>query len=189
MGDDVRIEPPLEEPYQQRFGDEFRNDGQWSDVQFGATFYAQYLIDTHYETDPGTIALPVYGPDGSASRIVRLHAAQTIKIVEWTAERVGAWPTLPHWDTENPNEVPIKPVSIIPANPLLQYNGIRSYRVSGTYKYALKVPLAINTSFSTQFKLPVGASPAEKATSEGSAMPYVFDKSILSAAFQVGQTG
>jgi hypothetical protein len=143
----------------------------YADVQLGTQFYNQWLMDTDYETDEGTRSVPT---DGNPE-IVKLHEPITTKIIKWTAERNGAWPVLPHWDTGNPNEV-LRKKRITPANPLLGANQY-IYRVTGLYIYDLRVPLGENDS------MPAGHSPADLATPAMTTLtPDQFDKTLAASA-------
>lgn len=112
----------------------------WSAEQSGSTPYNEYLIDTSYETDSGIRQMPLASNGGGPScAFVQIHAEVTRKKVQWTAERIGAAPTCPHWDTGNANEVllsrKIKPCSTF----VMPDSMTQVWRVEGVYVYGLKV--------------------------------------------------
>lgn len=65
-----------------------------------------YGCVTEYVWDAGLRGIPVAGPGGQTlTEIVRVHGGTAVKTITAVSLRVGAAPQLPHWDTQNPNEV------------------------------------------------------------------------------------
>ncbi len=128
--------------------------------QTGRAWYTQYLVDPSYEVDNGVMMIPVAGPPGTPPKIVRKYAPCMRKTVEWTAERKGLQPTIPHWDTGNPQEIPAYR-NIMPVSPLLLNDTEHAWRAAGTYVYFLSVaPDPLNATYAA------GANPADITTPE-----------------------
>src|SRR4051794_17697840 len=66
------------------------NDDDW---------YIKYDLCVSYDIDTGDVVMPAAGPKGTAGRPVKLHGGAAQKVVGWVAERAGAQPILPHWDS------------------------------------------------------------------------------------------
>ncbi len=102
----------------------------------GKQFYRDGRTDNDYQEDLGIRILPSSGPVGTPPRIVRVHGGFAVRIVRWTAERVGAWPLPPSASTGDPGQV-LMWRSRRPLSPLMGPNGQKIYRVAGTYIFAL----------------------------------------------------
>jgi hypothetical protein len=65
-----------------------------------------YGCVTEYARDTGLRGIPVAGPGGQTlTEIVRVHGGAGTKSITAVSLRVGGAPPLPHWDTQNANEV------------------------------------------------------------------------------------
>lgn len=113
--------------------------GFFSSQQANGSGYDRYNIRQHFITHSGLMQLPTAGPVGSPARMVRVHAPYSIKVITWVVYKaceVSEKPTLPHWDTGDPNEVcTIGEVRV--DSPTLTADGkTLLWRVSGEYHYA-----------------------------------------------------
>jgi hypothetical protein len=103
--------------------------------------YPHTLFDfqtLHYRCN-GKLQLPVSGPDGTPSVIVRLSAPWGYRVVIWLAARNGRLPRLPDCETTDANEV-LGDVEIGTVEPKV-IDGVRyEYTVSGKYTYLLYRP-------------------------------------------------
>ena len=103
--------------------------------QAGPNWFPDYRIDSRYDEYPGVAVLPVAGPPGvTGPKVVALHAGYRTKVVQWTGERVGQRPILPHWNTNNPYQF-LSHKTLVTAAPLLNQDGTPTYRTSGLYTY------------------------------------------------------
>lgn len=57
--------------------------------------YQDYRMSNQYTYDPGVLVLPVAGPDGTAPRIIKIHAAIGRRIAVMNAVKVDTPPILP----------------------------------------------------------------------------------------------
>lgn len=110
----------------------------WHPEQFGESPYTEQPIDTRYEHFMGIVSIPVAGPPGTPPKIVTLHAPYAMKTVHWTTERQGEQNRMPHWNTGNSYEQ-LAYKTLVPAVPLMDIDGKRFYRTSGTYCYCIAV--------------------------------------------------
>jgi hypothetical protein len=141
-----------------------------------------YLIDTRYWTNTGWVQMPVAGPDGSEARFVKVCAAYSTKVVSWTCEALDGPPVCPHWDTQSGNEVLLEK-EITPCAPAPGLGG-RVWRVSGLYKYGLKLPPGDTDSLVT------GVVPGSGDDVTGCYLPMsVFLRNVIAPAPAVTQTG
>lgn len=142
--------------------------------------YTEYFIDWHYSTDSGLRVLPraASGDDQAiANSVVRTHRGITTLKIIWTAQRLNGKPKIPHWDTKDPNHVPLGQ-EITLCNKFQGFNNSTIYRVSGVYTYTLVSP-KISSS-----KYPIGTTPAEISPSAANYYgPEDFDSTILDSAF------
>lgn len=129
-------------------------DSLFSTEQLSISPYSQYLIDVKYICTSGIIQTGVGSP-GAECEFIGVTGGLARKVVHWTAERIGAKPVLPHWETDNPNE-PWLTKEIQPASVVLTPDSRQVYRVSGTYTYGLKRNLG------EQDKLYSGSVPVDK---------------------------
>jgi len=109
-----------------------------SSDQAGNNFYYGAEIDGRYDWREGLLIIPAAGPPGTPPVICRVHSPYATRAVEWTAERVGARPTVPQPNTGNAQEVPIAR-SVLVSTPAMQANGQIVTRASGRYVYALTI--------------------------------------------------
>lgn len=119
--------------------------------------FTQYQVDSVLVTDTGVMAVPNSGPIGPYSAgggyvgggasggdtpdAVFLTVARPTqrKVVEWTAERVGAPPIAPSPVPQDANLVLIDSGHVQQAEPNILADGVTvAYRVSGRYVYGLK---------------------------------------------------
>jgi hypothetical protein len=141
-----------------------------------------YLIDTRYNTKTGWAQMAAAGPDGTPARFVKLHAATGTKTVSWTCEALDAFPVCPHWDTQSDNEVLLEK-EITPCAPAPGLGG-RVWRVSGLYKYGLKLPPGDSDSLVT------GVVPGSGDVVNGCYLPMtVFLKNVIGPAPAMSNSG
>ena len=126
--------------------------------------FTEYHIDSVIETNTGVMQVPIAGKlkssdssststyslsdqsgtdsaddDQPDSEIITLGRPTQRKVIEWTAERVGASPIVPPAQPSDPNLVLIDSGYIQVTEPSLLADGVSlSYRVKGRYIYALK---------------------------------------------------
>lgn len=108
-------------------------------LSLGVLAYDKYEVNTSYEEFSGQLPLPLSGADPSATRIVRLHAPYTVKIVRWGIETVcpiGVKPAPPHWDTGDDDETLIYKVIRTQAPTITPGGNGFVWRMSGEYRYA-----------------------------------------------------
>lgn len=112
--------------------------GYLADIMLDGRAYSRYNIRQQVATKSGLYQMPAAGPVGTPARIVRLHAPVSSKIVTWVIERLclsGEKPLLPHWDTEDANEVCIY-AEVRIDSPIIQPGGyLFLWRVAGEYHY------------------------------------------------------
>ena len=102
--------------------------------------YTDYRITTQYDDVATVIQVPVAGPPGTPSAILTLGGGMSSAMVSWTAESYGKPPTMPHPDHSDDNYTYMQG-QILGENVVVGIDGVTPiYRVSGTYKYALKRP-------------------------------------------------
>lgn len=106
--------------------------------------FTDYKIIHRIESDGQRFMMPVTSPDGfdgDAVAFVQLAGGTVLWIVDWTAEKVNAQPSLPDPDLGDENVV-LLDKHWEPTNLLLKPsgNGAIVYRISGTYVYGLKNP-------------------------------------------------
>jgi hypothetical protein len=107
-------------------------------------WYITYQITIAYDLDTGDRVMPAAGPKGSAGRPVKLHGGSGQKIVGWVAERVGAQPILPHWDSGDihpAGNLLLRHKTFEADNPDPMTDGVTPvFRYRGAYTYDLVVP-------------------------------------------------
>lgn len=151
-------------------------------VQTGPTYYRESNQDGRYEWDPGVIQCPVAGPVGTPCELLRLHGGAAKRIVNWTAERVGAQPQVPSPLTQNPNEV-TGHVMVMPCTPAFAPDGTPFYRLSGRYEYYLVVAPEIGTD-----RLSSGGVPYMNiANSSLDVQPNQFDVTLSDSSSSIPQ--
>ncbi len=146
---------------------------QFSDATLEFLF-TNYAIDVVYDSVAGVIQLPVANDEPTPAIFISTSAELSKKVVRWTAERAGQWPSIPSIDTGNTNEVYLSK-RVVPAAPELQPdNANYIYRVSGEYYYGLK-DATVETS-----SLSVAAMPNLKASFTENTMPStVYKQNII----------
>jgi len=106
--------------------------------------FTDYKIDNFYEADGQIYMMPVTSPngfDGDQVSFVKLAAGTLLWIVDWTAEKVNAKPSIPNPALDDANLVLMdkhfEPTSLFmsPAG-----KGAITYRISGRYVYGFKNP-------------------------------------------------
>ena len=141
-----------------------------------AEFYVEpYQIEVAYEERTGIVPMPVADADGVAAVCVKLCGNYWLKRVRWSAKRINSKPALPHWDTNNDNEVLISK-TIVPQKPQVMRNGQAFiYEVKGEYVYMLQYPPNLDVD-----SIAVATSPMETvAASVHAITPAQFDDTIL----------
>jgi hypothetical protein len=140
-----------------------------------ASPYEGYTIQTQYINSSGLTILPTAKDDGSAV-IVKTSQPFTQKVVTWAAERRGAKPAIPGFDTSDPNEIGISQVlTFMNSQPLA--NGGTIWRASGVNTYACLQPKTEESSY------PIGSTPAEIASAKLQRFePYDFQDDIIDAS-------
>jgi hypothetical protein len=149
--------------------------GEPSPDQDGGAFYPETTVDVRYDFDSGDVVSPVAGPAGTPANQVKLHGGGWSKVISWSFERQGEWPTCPHpsGGTDGGNAV-FQHGTVVPAKPLAGPDGLRVYRVSGVYTYKLLVPLTEWGPF------PTAATPDEIVPAVLNVMPsFRFDATLL----------
>jgi hypothetical protein len=136
-----------------------------------------YGIHVRYEHHEGLLQMPVAGPPGTAAVVVRVCAPHWTKSVRWVAERQGAKPVLPHWDTGTSNEV-LQYKTLVPVAPAVMpqhaANFRHTYRVQGLYVYLLRSPPPDASPLAVG-RLPFDPLPAVAHSLEN----YQFDRTVL----------
>lgn len=149
--------------------------------QAGGSWYSDARLDGRIEHYYGTLQLPV-AKAGAPPAIVQTHAPYATRAVNWTVERVGARPAIPHIDSNNPAEVPLYR-SISPTTPAMDVDGMRIYRTNGRYVWAYAITPG------SQDRLPAGVAPFDAGPSSlNDIQPGDFDRRLLdsSSAVPVG---
>lgn len=107
----------------------------------GQLAYDIYTVEVSFRGSSGTLQLPVADEPDTPADIVRTHAPYKTKVVKWVVQTVcpiGMKPTLPHWDTGDPNEVCCYQ-DIQPQAPVLTSGGNAFiWRVEGEYHYQMR---------------------------------------------------
>jgi hypothetical protein len=93
-----------------------------------------------YIASTGKLQVPVAGPEGSESRIVRVAATYGKKIMQWTATREGAMPIIPDPTPSDGRNEELADISINPTCPRLLASGGLHYVASGQYVFLLRKP-------------------------------------------------
>lgn len=146
-------------------------NSQWYNHLYDYGEVTNYIIETSYSHSTGIIGVPYAAPDGTGQAIVKVSAASMRKIVRWMAQHIGKQPVLPHWITENGNDVLVSK-TIVPINPQPDADMRNIWRVSGEYVYLLRTPQPAEQGLVTGW-IPYG-NPGQFIV-EGS----TFDPSIL----------
>lgn len=155
-------------------GDPFGGDdrGQASGLTEEAFSYPETTIDVKYVLYPGVRVQRPASQTGAGETVV-LHAPFWNKIVQFSYEKIGSWPTVPHWDTGNPNEVLVR-AEVTPAKPA-EGGNLRVFRVSGLYVYELLQPPGADAG-----PFPTAVSPESTATQvENTMQSSFFDRNAL----------
>ncbi len=121
---------------------------------------APYDLDScqmEYHYEEGLIAVPVGGGGEDAEQaIVRTHKPRSFRVVKFSIQRSGAWPTIPPPVAMNDNEVFLKTV-LMPARPALGQDGnYHKFAVEGMHIFAHRRPLK-----PWRDNLPVGTGPED----------------------------
>lgn len=157
----------------------------FSNVQKTGSFYHDYIIRTLRKTDYGIKVMPIAATTGAA-RPVRVHAPFMRKFIIWEVERFGSVaerPTLPHWNTGDPNDVLINSL-IMDTSPVIQPGGKSLYwHVAGLYEYLCYAAM-IDGDISQVAALPIANLTIQQLNAQG----YTFDMNIL-AAYTQNQNG
>ena len=67
--------------------------------------YLEFGIRTHFVRDPGLVQQAAAGPAGTPCEILRVHAGKALKVVVFSALRLGAKCQVPSLNTGSTNEV------------------------------------------------------------------------------------
>ena len=120
------------------------NDALFDSDEISDGIFTDYRIVNRYESDGQIYMMPVTHPsgfNGDSVCFVKLAAGTLLWIVDWTAEKVGAKPSIPKPDIEDPNLV-LMDKHFEPESLLLKPDdkGKVIHRISGTYVYGFKNP-------------------------------------------------
>lgn len=109
-------------------------------------------ISTYYHVvrqiieDTGKRQMAVSGPDGTRSKIVKLHAKFQMLILNWSAEREGAPPIMPSTNIGDENFVFLNgTISGVLQSPNQALRPV--YSQAGTYFYAVVTPFKMDGNF------------------------------------------
>src|SRR4051794_25847705 len=108
----------------------------------------EYVIDTQYDWDMGTLALPLgQSPTalGDTQVLAQLYAPRCSKVVNWVATCMGAQPVAPSPKTGSTNERLLRKRIGVPL-PGDTVDGSQVWTLRGSYIYALAVPPSDNDS-------------------------------------------
>ncbi len=100
--------------------------------------YTDYKIDREAKVHQGVIVIPVAGPPGTPPKIVRTYAPYMEKRATWAVERLGVQPVVPHWDTGDPNTIPVE-LNFYPMSPLPIDEYRQAWRMEGEYHYVSSI--------------------------------------------------
>ncbi|MBX6313090.1 MAG: hypothetical protein IRY99_09285 [Isosphaeraceae bacterium] len=102
--------------------------------------YTDYQIDSDWYDDPQVAAAPSTMP-GVPTAYYNLGSPVQERVVRWTAERVGAKPAIPLPEPDPESNYVLLSKVISPAHRQLTADGqAEVYRVTGVYRYGLKIP-------------------------------------------------
>lgn len=122
--------PPAEDPYtgdnQLAYSDEARSGGSIS----------YYEARSHYATDTGVVVASVTGSRTDPPLAFRLQSPKTVRIVQFTGERIGGKPPIPNPASNDLGEVLVGAPQISFTGPTVAPDGrSRIYRVAGEFAY------------------------------------------------------
>lgn len=141
--------------------------------QYKDPSYPDYRTDFHHDIDEGLLLLPVAGPPGTPPKIVRTHAPYMTKRASWVAEKINDKPTLPHWDTSNPNDILVQ-AHWQPMSPVAGL-GFYVFACRGTYTYVSAVAPSKDN-----LVLPMGAPVnVNRSSSDNTFTIGLFDRNVL----------
>lgn len=106
--------------------------------QNSVNFYTDYKIDREVNIKQGVLIIPVAGPPGTPPKVVRTYAPYMEKRSEWATEKIGNKPTVPHWDTGDPNTIPVE-MHFFPMSPMPIDEFRQAWRMEGVYRYVYAV--------------------------------------------------
>lgn len=122
----------------------FDNDVEYA-LDHDDGIVTDYLVRNRYERDRHTYLMPITSPDGfqgQSCAFVQLAAPTLLWIADWTAEKNGAVPEIPHPTPADPNWV-LLDEHVEPNEILVGPDGQSpTYRISGTYVYGHRNPSA-----------------------------------------------
>ena len=179
-------EPPAAQPVKQYPQPPFYSDTVFSDEMKSDDFYTEYEIVTQLEGLTGLKGAPVAKPkDQGRTAIWRSHGGHSQLTVSWMAERMGKWPTLPHWEILSTTLYVLEGFKIIPEGPVPTPTGQDFiYRIHGVYIYLLQVPAMAG------FYFPVGATRFHKVNASAFAIgPNTFSHEPLAFLSNVNPPG
>lgn len=155
----------------------YSGPSKWSTDQQGSNYYTRYKITTKMDTNFGVVQMPVARSTGATqSAIVQLTSPYSRKTVEWYAERIGAKPILPHWNTGNSNEIVAFTTIGVYSTTIMPDGMTELWSCSGLYIYHLITPV---TSPARYFcgTVPASNLPSSLQVIDGS----LFSTAILAA--------
>lgn len=135
--------------------------------------YLEFGIRTHIVRDPGLVQQAVAGPAGTPCEILRVHAGKALKVVVFSALRLGAKCQVPSLNTGSTNEV-IGPNHVAFDVPGHLPDGTSIHTMAGVYVYFLQVmPTEADT-------LTVGAAPFTTETpGDNTILPSDYSPTII----------
>lgn len=118
------------------------DDALYDESEIGDGIFTDYVIHNQYESDGQIYMMPVTSPggfDGDSVAFVKLAGGTLLWICDWTAEKIGAPPSIPNPDIDDPNLV-LLDSHCQPAGLLKRPDDSIIYRISGTFIYGYKNP-------------------------------------------------
>jgi hypothetical protein len=147
--------------------------GQATNYNADGGLYTEYTLRPAYRDRQNILQLPTATPAGGSklSSIVQWANPMADVVVEWTASKVGTWPTVPSKISSDNNLVYVEG-EIYPGTPILRGDGVTvEYTLSGKYYYAAVdadkvslntgLPDYLSPSIAAATKVPTGAFSAK----------------------------
>jgi len=135
--------------------------------------HQEYWCSKLFYDESGLRVTPVGGPVGTPASVTREHAPYGYLIVRWGAKRLGAPPTIPSRNLQDPNAVYMRGW-VSAAVPGHVGEGTQWWSMEGCYSYALRTP------YKEGDVLTIGAAPfVDETAAENSVPPAVFDLNIV----------
>lgn len=130
---------------QVQFGDVsdmFDEGALFDEGEIAEGVWTDYVVVNHYERDKQRYMMPVTSPDGFDGDSVAFAALAGETLLwysDWSAEKMGAAPSIPDPEQDDPNIILLDEL-VEPAILLLKPDDSVVYRISGTYVYGFKNP-------------------------------------------------